>query len=1129
MHSTVQRLGLTVLCAGLLLSCGDEEEAKTYAPPPVFGAIDPSMTCKPGYIGWDFATGGGIEALPTPMKIVSVDCDGKGAPTSEAYAGQSVSKQCQGATSCSFAENCREVEVKWKCGTGTTFDRKFPGGSGSLSCYVPGDKEGAEDLTATGGKACVPKTCPHNTFRNERLQCVTAFKRRPRWFAFGPPTAVPLQRTAANTSSQRLVGNTEYLFASHISVGRMDNVGGWLKQDVEGLPEGRLEFWFTDEYVAKGDSGLAPVQGFLCTAAQAYVSARSVIDGYLPWISTPPAGHRWIATRTMISPACTAKAASDAAEQDAARRATLSLEDFRKKYRRNSLRLHSSFDLEGQNILPSELEDNVSSSVRGCLPKPPGFFYHLGAKPELSYIDMISYYQQRELTGYKIAANSSQAVHFEEGRCVDPWIGFDRLRPSKGLCNSNCGLADGSGASFGTMAFESPTRARVAAKTLKVGTLELEVPKFGKFQPVVELAIEHKISGGDNPSNPYAFGGPQVSGVKSLMDRRLSADIYMHPATSVAFDPTTAIKVGSVALASALPTGTLTNGRISISRRNVRRFFSEWTGVDNFKLFYCIGADGLSTLASPQNLDLPVVTNAGIEYGAGVDADETDRVSQGLIRHRCVAADTVVVVHRDEARSPLEYAASSASFEESSESQTGDSNSQGSQGDGAEKSCSGPTCTMTQRSEMGIGGMFGSTIFDATANSIQTQRDDGSGNSDLDADAEVLGFSVLDMPEGGDGKWADSADTPKQGLSFSISPNWGVIEEAIDKALTGTSVEAESGRYGGRDGLGVAYGYKTVLTGPVPGVVNVGVSAGVGLSLNFEVKFEPEEEYPCKAKAGATEKCYMMTDEGTQEDALSECAKLGGYLAEARNQDDLDNIQEVLGDESGRIWVGAQQAYRYVGGSCAEAPDAACANNAELSYRWLSDRKAFATGVGSGALTFKADSPLSTDTVSFASRLPDQEGSVAYDIGSGKLVLRAPNEVLAGVCEFVPAKKTSYLKFAGGVGVGVAAGLGISFCTPSEDFGVCLAGAINFISLELKYEVSHETHTITKADDGKQIRVGGTGQDVPWSLKILAGEIVATLNVWLFSTSWTIVSWDGFKVAEGSLFETYTPVVERLQ
>ena len=144
------------------------------------------------------------------------------------------------------------------------------------------------------------------------------------------------------------------------------------------------------------------------------------------------------------------------------------------------------------------------------------------------------------------------------------------------------------------------------------------------------------------------------------------------------------------------------------------------------------------------------------------------------------------------------------------------------------------------------------------------------------------------------------------------------------------------------------------------------------------------------------------------------------------------------------------------------------------------------------------------------------------------LFLREPNELMIGICEFAPAADDpKYLSFTGGIGVGVSAGLFMSFCTPSEDLGVCLEGSINFVSIEMGFEMGQETYTITEYNSGGTLKVGGSKTEVPWKLSLLSGEVKAVFKLYFFDIPVTIVEWPGFTVADEPLFERYTPVVSR--
>lgn len=56
-----------IACSMLLLAC----EAENETPPPLFNAIDPSLTCPSGKVGWDFSTGGNDATDIIPVRVGS--------------------------------------------------------------------------------------------------------------------------------------------------------------------------------------------------------------------------------------------------------------------------------------------------------------------------------------------------------------------------------------------------------------------------------------------------------------------------------------------------------------------------------------------------------------------------------------------------------------------------------------------------------------------------------------------------------------------------------------------------------------------------------------------------------------------------------------------------------------------------------------------------------------------------------------------------------------------------------------------------------------------------------------------------------------------------------------------------
>ena len=839
-------------------ACGDEKSGGggESGAPPIFAAADPSKTCEPGYMGWDFATGGSDPLVPDLIEVKSITCEGRGKYETDArenYARERVKTSCNGHQSCNVYMACEKLAITYTCGESEVeLTRSASQQSGwygtfvDVSCYTEVDADAGVVGSASTpeGKACVPKHCPADAFRGPDMQCVPGPKQsHPGFWVFGPPTAVPLQKTSANENAERLVGGTEYLFVSTISSDRRSN-----GQTFNPLvPEGRLTFWFADEYARKNGTG-ASVQGFRCTATSADLTQSKVdngsgidthgapfwVFGFDTWGNTAR-----VVARSTISPECIKSEFAERAKQDAARQAGVALADFERDYQLVRLRLHTSFDLEGRNVVPDRTAGFAQVPDSCYAPNPPGFYYRPHpTDASRSYIDWLGYYRQREVTAYAFPS----VPYTEGGRAVfDDDLGgyFNYYQLTCG--HQRCGIYDANdfrtGASFGTRSSEVPTRIRMGVKYFRVNDPELTIRKFGNSTPSLALDVGYYLAGGDNKSNPYAFGGPSGSGLEGFAARKLRADVYLRPDGVKGFTSSNAMLIGSVPLKDGPVSGASAAGRVSIARSKVKRFFDDWADKDRFRVFYCLSAKGLSTVSDlPQQTEFPTVVNNGVTYGAGIDADG----------QACIEADTVIAVTRDETRTPNDPASASPNSEGSRDEASGDNNTQGNQGNGSEQNCEGNSCSLTQSGDMAASGMFGNTIFDSSTDTTETQDEDGSGDVTIAGDSEIFGFQVLDSPEDKSFMWADEADVGQTSLKFEYSIDWGAIEEAIDKALTGTNIEAEDGRYGGREGLGIAYGYKArVNIGPIPGEVNVGVSAGVGLAITFEIGFAPEEDYPC--------------------------------------------------------------------------------------------------------------------------------------------------------------------------------------------------------------------------------------------------------------------------------------------
>lgn len=1132
---TLALLGLAGILLATNTSCsGDSDEGTDFGPPPVFAAVDPSKVCSAGYVGWDFATGGEGNAIPDLLTIKSYSCsspaigiDGRvdnREETNTRYACERASgckpfpcyKNAQGSggvTTMTYTcgtdpkeitvtEQPEQVQTRWYYDGNVlkSVDRLYS--APDLSCKFRASLEEGPRVATPTGKACVPATCPETTTRDAAMNCVPVIKMNAMDTVIAALSALPTQNTVADAKTAALVGETEYQIGAFYGFARKTG----------GFPQGRTVLWVSDEFAPKAGMSGGSIHGFRCTIGAMDMG---------PSLQQANSDNAWSRNTFRPSPECTADATEPVVVADAARRAEMSVDAFKVKYQRKQVRLHASIDLEGVNIFSSAVTSNFPSNLLGCSPNPPGFFIKNAGQPN-AYMDWFGFYRQREWSR-----------PFLDPRTGGLYAEFERWAP----------LANNEGVPWGTAVSAKPTSMRLASKELRINDPEITVAAFGVGVPTIPFNFTYSLAGGDNQSNPYSFTA-NVAGVKNLGARNLAVGIYLSPskptncvtangATSCddSFSMADAMLIGTTTVGNGIPTGTTIAGNATMNRKKVKRFFDDLKDVNVVRAFACIQSDDIGApKVSPKTQFgpalLPTVTNNGIGYNVGID-------------QTCVIASEAIAIQRDYTKSPLVAASADEEQENLDEKKSGNDKAEGKQGNASETACTGATCSRSQTSSMGGSGLFGRTFFSTTADATETENADGSGTATRDVEAEALGFQIVDLPDDGNGKWADASSIPPAGISFSVSPNFQAIKEALKKATTGTNVEASTGRYGGKDGIGIAFGYKApVQIGPIPGMVNIAIGAGVSVSLKLEIKFKAADAYPCLNPAAGTRKCYAMTGEKkTQSESRGECAKVGGILSEPRSDQDFTDVRKFIADSGEtNVWLGGQVAFQYADASCSEAADAAakstCATNATLRYKWLSDDRTFATSAsGLSTPTIASDASFLSGYSSLAKLTSGgglaEAAGVKYETSSARLKAQDNAVIWKGVCEFEPATKESYLSFGGGIELGAAAGVKIGFCTPSEDIGICLEASIAFIDIKVGYEAKTESRRITRRSDSRIMKVGGVSNEVPWSLNVLAGKVAAIFNFFFASAEITIVEWPGFKVASGSLFSSYKPVVER--
>ncbi len=134
------RTRLLALASVSLLACPAPEDT---TPPPLFNAIDPSIQCAAGQVGWDFSTGGLGEVLRNSVgrsvKVIDATL-GSGCGLTDAE----LRAQCDGQEECPKPVSCNDADltVTYVCGTeGPTYRARVEGtGAGrklNLICGLP--------------------------------------------------------------------------------------------------------------------------------------------------------------------------------------------------------------------------------------------------------------------------------------------------------------------------------------------------------------------------------------------------------------------------------------------------------------------------------------------------------------------------------------------------------------------------------------------------------------------------------------------------------------------------------------------------------------------------------------------------------------------------------------------------------------------------------------------------------------------------------------------------------------------------------------------------------------------------------------------------------------------------------
>lgn len=167
-----QSLVLLACTGALWLSCVPPDDDDNFGPPPLFNAVDPSLQCPAGQVGWDFSTGGNTDGLRRNSVggTITITEATFGGSCSADYAAQFRSG-CDGFGECTIAVpgcNNGDMSIRYQCGTESPIYKAqlHDEGQVTLVCgspmtivnaiYAPGAEEPA-DITNALAAVCTGK------------------------------------------------------------------------------------------------------------------------------------------------------------------------------------------------------------------------------------------------------------------------------------------------------------------------------------------------------------------------------------------------------------------------------------------------------------------------------------------------------------------------------------------------------------------------------------------------------------------------------------------------------------------------------------------------------------------------------------------------------------------------------------------------------------------------------------------------------------------------------------------------------------------------------------------------------------------------------------------------------------
>ncbi len=989
--------------------------------------------------------------------------------------------------------NCDEFTVHYTCGADPSEQTVTQTTSNPGEPWVPeAEVHCPTRINPFVRKECIPKICYGQTRRDEDLQCVADSTLQPSvdaqfpfvndWevLADGSTSRYGGPSVAKVDGLPTLKSNFPYQAFSFIYY-RPDNG--------QPLPDNTHVTIYAFDVFEKKSDATHVMPGFRCIVGDAPLKDSAMPTRYSSFQAALVGGKR-----AVIPSMCFDQEAFNdetTAWYDAAKRAQMSESNFREEYQRQGTWLVSSFDPSGKNSVRRYSRVAVA-------PDPIGFYYD----PLRDWVDKLNFY------GARANYNNKMEVRFESSKEIE---------------------------------------ISAVDQTVSAADLWVDVEK-PELLPGLEVDFSWYLRG-DSPSNPYS----PLSRVQnnpagvSLKDRNLTATVEIarqDPSLQNPWIANNAVRFAPVPISGTDPFGKADRVNVKFTSEVRKRMLSIRGnvpgGTPNGFMSDALDEDTIFLVRTCLDMN-------GMQRRPG-DTDIDDKSLQQLsgyglkVNKRCGPTGTIVVRRQLYVRPLLPAEAKEASNEKGAMAGSGDGDVGGGNDNGSQNNCSkkctvnadcgsggvceaggicqrtpsNDSCTSKSRSQMGLSGQFPLTLFSTRSDSATTQNSaQSTTNSTTGASAEMLGFTTF-MPQSSSGS---AGNASSYSFEINIAPNlqpiidvWkgkkvGVISTDAKKVLmkrkaVGTGSSAATAE---RDGLGFAIGKEFFLTiGPVPLVLELGFSAGLGFGVTLKISGENASAgqtsafYPCLNDSGS--KCYFLeTEAKTFGEASEVCKAKGGQLAPvvAGALSAVNAAIDAGGAAADEVWVGGQAAYLYSYPPCEtngyvgpKGETGYCQQNSSTGYFWLAGGSRFAAQNGqSSSFTPYASAHGFSDLDFTASPIPQKAG-VVYRKSDSRVVALTTSNVRKFVCRYDPASSVVTKSISITFGVEISAGASAAICLPSNKAGVCVGLSLKFVSIGLAFE-GGTANTAVYGGTTPRLKsmLGSSYNKASWTVAFLQGAI----------------------------------------